>query len=154
MKEISFRNDVLPLKDKFFRLALRLTRNREEAEDIVQETLLRLWNKREELKTEGIETLGFTICHNLAIDHLQKKETQNIAFDPALHEAADSDNTPADQLIAKEGQSENYLIEYRTDNIKEDRSKTPPQVIIDSSVSYRVVLKDEISIINIFPAIQ
>ncbi len=105
MKEISFRNDVLPLKDKFFRLALRLTRNREEAEDIVQETLLRLWNKREELKAEGIETLGFTICHNLAIDHLQKKETQNIAFDPALHEAADSDNTPADQLIAKEGQS-------------------------------------------------
>ena len=38
MKEISFRNDVLPLKDKLFRLALRITLNREEAEDIVQDT--------------------------------------------------------------------------------------------------------------------
>lgn len=41
MKEISFRNDVLPLKDKLFRLALRITLNREEAEDIVQDTLIK-----------------------------------------------------------------------------------------------------------------
>ena len=42
MKEISFRNDVLPLKDKLFRLALRITLNREEAEDIVQDTLIKV----------------------------------------------------------------------------------------------------------------
>ena len=35
MKEISFQNAVLPLKNKLFRLALRITRNREEAEDVV-----------------------------------------------------------------------------------------------------------------------
>ena len=47
MKEISFRNDVLPLKDKLFRLALRITLNREEAEDIVQDTLIKVWNSRD-----------------------------------------------------------------------------------------------------------
>ena len=39
MQEISFRNDILPLKDKLFRLALRITFDRAEAEDVVQETL-------------------------------------------------------------------------------------------------------------------
>ena len=48
MQEISFRNDILPLKDKLFRLALRITSDRAEAEDVVQETLIRVWNKRDE----------------------------------------------------------------------------------------------------------
>ena len=35
MKKISFRDDVLPLKDKLFRLAFRITLDTAEAEDIV-----------------------------------------------------------------------------------------------------------------------
>ena len=41
MKKVSFRNDVLPLKNELFRLALRITLNRAEAEDIVQDTLIK-----------------------------------------------------------------------------------------------------------------
>jgi DNA-directed RNA polymerase specialized sigma24 family protein len=52
MKEIDFRNDVLPLKDKLFRLALRITLSREDAEDIVQDTLLKVWNNRDEMGDE------------------------------------------------------------------------------------------------------
>ena len=37
MKQIDFRNDILPLKDALYRLALRITLNSTEAEDIVQE---------------------------------------------------------------------------------------------------------------------
>ena len=47
MKKISFRNDVLPLKNQLYRLALRITLNSAEAEDIVQETLIKVWNNRE-----------------------------------------------------------------------------------------------------------
>ena len=47
MKEISFRDDVLPLKNVLFRLALRITLNRAEAEDIVHETLSKVWNRRD-----------------------------------------------------------------------------------------------------------
>jgi len=39
MREISFRNDILPLKDKLYRLALRITLNSAEAEDVVQDTM-------------------------------------------------------------------------------------------------------------------
>lgn len=56
MKEISFQNDVLPLKNKLFRLALRITLNREEAEDVVQDTLIKVWNARDRwLELDSIE---------------------------------------------------------------------------------------------------
>ena len=50
MKNISFRNDVLPLKNVLYRLALRITLNKEEAEDIVQDTLMKVWNRRDSLQ--------------------------------------------------------------------------------------------------------
>ena len=43
MKKISFRNDVLPLKNELYRLALRITLNHAEAEDVVQETMIKVW---------------------------------------------------------------------------------------------------------------
>ena len=55
MKNISFRNDVLPLKNVLYRLALRITLSHEEAEDIVQETLIKVWNKRD--SWEEIESI-------------------------------------------------------------------------------------------------
>lgn len=78
MQEISFRHDILPLKDKLFRLALRITFNRAEAEDIVQDTMIRVWNRREEWsQLESIEAFCLTVCRNLAIDRSQLKEAQN-----------------------------------------------------------------------------
>ena len=82
MKEISFKNDVLPLKDKLFRLALRITLNREEAEDIVQDTLMKLWNQRDEWSAiQNMETYSMTICRNLSLDAIEKKERLNISLD-------------------------------------------------------------------------
>ena len=48
MRTVSFQDDVLPLKDKLFRLALHITLNAAEADDVVQETLIRMWQHREE----------------------------------------------------------------------------------------------------------
>lgn len=79
MQEISFRDDILPLKDKLFRLALRITFDRAEAEDVVQDTMIRVWNKREEWTQFGsIEAYCLTVAKNLAIDRSQKKEAQNV----------------------------------------------------------------------------
>ena len=78
MKEISFRNDVLPLKDKLFRLALRITLNREEAEDIVQDTLIKVWNSRNKWQQlDSIEAYSLTIARNLSLDRIKKMENQN-----------------------------------------------------------------------------
>lgn len=73
MKQRSFKNDVLPLKNKLYRLALRITLNAQEAEDIVQETLIKVWNKREHWdEIESLEAFCLTICRNLSIDNTRK----------------------------------------------------------------------------------
>lgn len=75
MENISFKNDVLPMKDKLFRLALRITLNQQDAEDVVQETLIKIWNRRDSLdKIESLEPWAMTIARNLAIDNLRKQD--------------------------------------------------------------------------------
>ena len=66
---ISFRNDILPLKDRLYRLALRITLNPAEAEDVVQETMIKVWNRRDNWEAiDNMETFCLTICRNLAVD--------------------------------------------------------------------------------------
>lgn len=102
MKKLSFRDDVLPLKNKIFRLALRVTLNRAEAEDIVQDVLIRVWNRRDELgDVESIEAYSLTICRNLALDRAEKKENSNIALDE-VPQPFSADALPDQQLIQRE----------------------------------------------------
>ena len=98
MKEVSFKNDILPLKDVLFRLAFRITLNKEDAEDIVQETLIRLWNETKTQEIENIKSFALTVCRNLALDHNSKKERQNISFEEDLHEQEDVSSQP-DRVI-------------------------------------------------------
>lgn len=102
MKEISFRNDILPLKDKLYRLALRITLDSAEAEDIVQDTMIRVWNKRDEwAQFNSIEAFCLTVARNLAIDRNQKSEAQNIELTTETQEMSDG-STPERQLERSE----------------------------------------------------
>ncbi len=108
MKKLSFRDDVLPLKDKIFRLALRITLSRTEAEDIVQDVLIKVWNRRDDLaEVDSIEAYSLTVCRNLSLDRLQSKENDNVNLDDAPPTEAD-DAPPDLQMIRNE----------RIDNIK------------------------------------
>lgn len=103
MKKISFRDDILPLKDKLYRLALGITFDTAEAEDIVQDTLIRVWGKREEWPgIDSIEAYCTTICRNLSIDRSQKKSAQHVLLDESLHGHPDA-STPHEKLAAREG---------------------------------------------------
>ncbi len=102
MQEISFRNDILPLKDKLFRLALRITLDRAEAEDVVQDTMIRVWNKRDEWpQFESVEAYCLIVAKNLAIDRSQKKEAQNVELTPEMEEEPDA-ISPYDRMIHDE----------------------------------------------------
>lgn len=107
MQKIDFLHDILPLKNKMFRLALRITLNSAEAEDIVQETMLKVWNKREEWeKIESMEAYCLTLTRNLAIDKSEKADahhselTEELAQQPELSVA-----TPQQELERKEQHS-------------------------------------------------
>lgn len=92
----------MPLKDKLYRLALRITLNSAEAEDVVQETMIRVWNRREEWQQfDSIEAYCLTVTKNLAIDRSQQKEAQNVELTPETQETPDA-SSPYDQLVNEE----------------------------------------------------
>ena len=78
MKKSSLRNDILPLKNELYRLALRITLNPAEAEDVVQETMIKVWNRRDRWEElDSIEAFCLTICRNISLDKTKNAENQN-----------------------------------------------------------------------------
>lgn len=101
MDKISFRNDILPLKNKLFRLALRITLNNAEAEDIVQETLIKVWKKRESWdEIESIEAFCYSICRNLALDRTRRADKFSESLDETRDTTADTSysSNPEEQV--------------------------------------------------------
>ena len=103
MKNISFRNDVLPLKDVLYRLALRITLKHEEAEDIVQDTLIKVWNKRDEWENiMSMEAYCLTICRNLALDKMKLRANQNESIENIHLDTPDQGGNPYERMQQKD----------------------------------------------------
>jgi len=77
MNPEEFKIQVLPLKHKLFRLSLRLLGEVEEAEDSVQDTMVKLWTRRDDLKNySSIEAFAMTIAKNQCLDKIRSKAFQ------------------------------------------------------------------------------
>ena len=93
MKTISFQSDILPLKNELYRMALRITMNAADAEDVVQETMMKVWNRRDQWdQIESIEAFCLTICRNLSLDKVRRMDNQTQSLDAAYD--------PKDQGVA------------------------------------------------------
>lgn len=103
MKIIDFRHELLPLKDKMFRLALRITLNRAEAEDVTQDILLRVWEQRESLgELRSLEAYVLTAVRNLALDRVAKTDNANVSLDDVQTDALDSAPRPDEDMEQQE----------------------------------------------------
>ena len=72
------------MKNVLYRLALRITMNREEAEDVVQDTLMKVWDRRDSWQNiESIEAFSLTICRNIALDKVKRSSWSNESLDQA-----------------------------------------------------------------------
>lgn len=88
MRIITFQADVLPLKNILFRLALRITQNRADAEDVVQETMMKVWNRRGEWQQiENMEAFCLTVCRNVSLDKLRRMDRQVLSLEDTPTEA-------------------------------------------------------------------
>ncbi len=156
MKKISFRNDVLPLKNTLYRLALRITLNTAEAEDIVQDTLIKVWDKREGWDDiESIEAFSMTICRNLALDRIKKADNQNGSLDAVPFETPDAASNPYEQMIQKDRVE---LVRRLVDSLPE-RQRSCMQLRDFEGKSYREIaeilaITEEQVKVNIFRARQ
>ena len=68
----AFKAKFLPFHPKLYRIAYALVNQKEEAEDLLQETYIRLWNKRDELEAiNAPEAFAITILKHLCLDYLR-----------------------------------------------------------------------------------
>ena len=73
----TFKIEVLPLKNKLYRFALRMLNNTPEAEDVVQEIWMKLWDRRDQMEeVKNIEAFAFRMTRNLCLDKIKLKKPE------------------------------------------------------------------------------
>jgi RNA polymerase sigma factor (sigma-70 family) len=90
-KEASFRKAYLDYYDKLVNIARRFDFTVLTPQDFVQETFLRLYNKRELLNEDVLfDKQLFTICKNIIINHVNR-ENKIVQLDPSQFEMEQED---------------------------------------------------------------
>lgn len=75
MNQQMFETLVLPTKNKLFRFAFRLLGSSEEAKDVVQDVMIRVWNGREQMgEVQNMEAWCMRITKNLSLDRLRTRQ--------------------------------------------------------------------------------
>lgn len=70
-----FYNEIIPLSDSLYRMAYSILRDPDEAHDAVQELLLNLWEKRNELgNVRNLRAFIFRSMRNKSLDLLRKRK--------------------------------------------------------------------------------
>lgn len=69
-----FRQRVLPAKDRLYRVAYWMLKDSDEAQDALQEGMLRLWiNRQKLLLCDNVEAFAIRTVRNLCLDRLRSK---------------------------------------------------------------------------------
>ena len=73
MNEASFLNQVVPLQTQMYRMAFSIMKNHFDAEDAVQDAMLKAWRRMDTLRDENVFTPWMkTILRNQCIEALRK----------------------------------------------------------------------------------
>lgn len=79
MNQQTFIRLIDPVKDKIYRLALRLLVSKEAAEDATQEVILKLWSRKHKLNDyANVEAFAMTVTKNHCLDQLKLKQNNNL----------------------------------------------------------------------------
>lgn len=102
MNHHDFKTKILPIKNRLFRFALGIVGQAAEAEDVVQEVFIKLWNNRQQLDAiSNVEAWCITATRNLSIDKLRSKHQrlQPMAAGFDLH---DQSATPYEAVVSND----------------------------------------------------
>lgn len=92
MSQERFKAEILPIRQKLFHIAQHILVEEEEAEDAVQEVLLKLWHNRDSLTNyDNAAAFATTVTKNHCLDRLKaKKWTESL--DDSYNTRAATDN--------------------------------------------------------------
>jgi RNA polymerase sigma-70 factor (ECF subfamily) len=96
MKE-PFRKLVGQYQDRVFTFVYYSLKNREEAEDVTQEVLMRLWQHKDEVNPSSLTAWVMRVARNAVIDSARRRRTRSAVF------ADGADFEVAEALVAAPG---------------------------------------------------
>lgn len=77
MNSIEFKHTILSLSQRIYPMAARMLRDDEGASDAVQEIMIKLWNKRRQLKQHpNVAGFVFLTARNYCLDQIKFKKSQ------------------------------------------------------------------------------
>ena len=136
MNEIDFQHDLLPLKNKLYRVALRITLDSLEAEDVVEDTLVRVWERRKDVpRTVNLESLLFDHLSPPGHRSFREKDAGHLPLDAAPPEIALDTAHPDEELE----QQERVLWVKRVLNTLPEKQRTALQLREIDGRSYEEV---------------
>lgn len=80
MNAKEYNNAIDSYADNIFRFVVKHTRNKMLADDIVQETFAKVWEKHEEVQAEKVKSYLFTTAYHCLVD-VMKKEARSGTLD-------------------------------------------------------------------------
>ncbi len=98
-----FKIQLLPLKNRLFRLSMSLMKNRYDAEDAVQEVYTKIWKMQD--KTDGIKNIeGFmlTMVRNHCLDKIKSKSNKFLSLNDEIakqHESNPYESTEQTDMV-------------------------------------------------------
>jgi RNA polymerase sigma-70 factor (ECF subfamily) len=104
-RESAFRELVRRYERPVFSLVFRMVRDRETAEELAQETFIKVLNNIDRYQPQfKFSSWLFKIANNIAIDHLRKRQIVTISMDGSPHAAtaAEAEATSFDVAIRQE----------------------------------------------------
>jgi len=119
---MDLRTDILPHRDRLYRLALSIVPHTAEAEDIVQETMLRAWERRDEWASiQNMAAWLSQVCRRLALDCKKSNayqashpaEKAEMSHDPSAHWETQEAYRLCQQLIEQLPSPQNDILRLR-----------------------------------------
>ncbi len=75
-----FKSRVIPVCGRMYRLALCITGNAADAEDAVQDAMVRLWERRETMSVvDNVESYAMMVVRNCSLDVVRRRVPQSDA---------------------------------------------------------------------------
>lgn len=102
-KQLAFKQIYEMHGESVYRLAFHILKDAKNAEEIVQDTFLQVWKRRESIDCEGnIGTYLYVICRNKSFNKLKEMKRQQQLFDPLIDVTCHSDYIEDDSRGIKE----------------------------------------------------
>lgn len=113
MQASDFKQLFLPCHRKLFSVAYRLMGNAQAAEDIVQETFLKLWMQRDKMeKVDNPEAYSITVLRRIFYDKMRAGHLQEVDKDVGSLQVSSSQNISKQLEEADEYQRVRLLINH------------------------------------------